>query len=198
MAGTARRVLRGLERCSLESGDDPRAEDDPLLATLTAAPIRSRIATGPDASRPWRPLGDRVESVGPPPAEGMPPPARFVREGAMSLHADVAVPANDRRRLERLARYVLRPPLAEDVAAPRGRTWATSVRGYGSLPWRVSIPRDQDRAAAACSSQASSPLGHTPSTTSSTATTASGTHAAGERVGALSQGSAKSTATTRR
>ncbi len=32
----------------------------------------------------------------------------------MSLHADVAVPARDRRRLERLCRYVARPPLASD------------------------------------------------------------------------------------
>ncbi len=30
----------------------------------------------------------------------------------MSLHADVAVPASDRERLERLCRYVARPPLA--------------------------------------------------------------------------------------
>jgi hypothetical protein len=30
----------------------------------------------------------------------------------MSLHADVAVPARDRRRLERLCRYVARPPIA--------------------------------------------------------------------------------------
>jgi hypothetical protein len=32
----------------------------------------------------------------------------------MSLHAAVAVPARDRRRLERLCRYVARPPLASD------------------------------------------------------------------------------------
>ena len=32
----------------------------------------------------------------------------------MSLHADVAVPARDRRRLERLCRYVARPPLAHE------------------------------------------------------------------------------------
>jgi len=32
----------------------------------------------------------------------------------MSLHADVAVPARDRRRLERLCRYVARPPLAAE------------------------------------------------------------------------------------
>jgi hypothetical protein len=32
----------------------------------------------------------------------------------LSLHADVAVPARDRKRLERLARYVARPPLASE------------------------------------------------------------------------------------
>ena len=32
----------------------------------------------------------------------------------MSLHADVAVPARDRRRLERLAKYILRPPICLD------------------------------------------------------------------------------------
>jgi hypothetical protein len=41
----------------------------------------------------------------------------------MSLHADVAVPARDRKRLERLCRYVARPPLALDrlEAMPDGR-----------------------------------------------------------------------------
>ena len=32
----------------------------------------------------------------------------------MGLHADVAVPARDPRRLERLSRYVARPPLANE------------------------------------------------------------------------------------
>jgi hypothetical protein len=32
----------------------------------------------------------------------------------MRLHADVAVPEYDRRRLERLCRYLARPPLALD------------------------------------------------------------------------------------
>jgi hypothetical protein len=41
----------------------------------------------------------------------------------MSLHADVAVPARDRQRLERLCRYVARPPIAIDrlEALPDGR-----------------------------------------------------------------------------
>ena len=41
----------------------------------------------------------------------------------MSLHADMLVPARDRNRLERLARYILRPPLSLDrlEAQPDGR-----------------------------------------------------------------------------
>ena len=39
---------------------------------------------------------------------------RVPQFGGMSLHADVAVPARDRRRLERLCRYVARPPLASE------------------------------------------------------------------------------------
>jgi hypothetical protein len=37
---------------------------------------------------------------------------RVPQHGGMSLHADVAVPTRDRRCLERLCRYVARPPLA--------------------------------------------------------------------------------------
>ena len=117
LAGTARRIRRRLEALGIEEGEDRLAEDEPLLAMLTAASIRSRIATGPEAGASWRRLGDRVD----PDAEeededGVEPgariPPRCVRHGGMSLHADVLVPARDRRRLERLCRYVARPPLA--------------------------------------------------------------------------------------
>ncbi len=60
MAGTARRVMRLLERRGLEEGDDPLASDDPLLATLMAASVRSLIATGREAGMPWHRLVDRV------------------------------------------------------------------------------------------------------------------------------------------
>ena len=39
---------------------------------------------------------------------------RIPQHGGLSLHAAVAVPARDRRRLERLCRYVARPPLANE------------------------------------------------------------------------------------
>ncbi|MCP5058546.1 MAG: transposase, partial [bacterium] len=61
MAGTARRIIRLLEHRNLEYGNPGPAEDDPLLATLMAASIHSRIATGPEAGQPWRRQGDRVE-----------------------------------------------------------------------------------------------------------------------------------------
>jgi hypothetical protein len=63
MAGTARRVIRLLEKRGLENEDDPLATDDPLLATLMAASVRSRIATGPEATRKLRLLPSAIASI---------------------------------------------------------------------------------------------------------------------------------------
>ena len=111
LAGTARRVARLVESRA-EGDDDVLARDEPLLATLAAASLRSRIAMGPGAGQRWRRLGDRAD-----PHNAEPDPEaslRIPQHEGMSLHADVAIPARDRRRLERLCRYVARPPLAND------------------------------------------------------------------------------------
>jgi hypothetical protein len=111
LAGTARRIHRLIEKRAADD-EDALARDEPLLALLAAASLRTRIATGPEAGAPWRRLGDRVE-----PSEGGGDPdasPRVPRSGGMSLHADVCVPARDRDRLERLCRYVARPPLAQE------------------------------------------------------------------------------------
>ena len=136
LAGAARRIRRRLERLGIEEGEDRLAADEPLLAMLGAASIRSRIATGPEAGAPWRRLGDRVDprsdgegEGGLEPGAGIPP--RCVRHGGMSLHADVAVPARDRRRLERLCRYVARPPLALE---------RLEERHDGRLAYRLKTP----------------------------------------------------------
>jgi hypothetical protein len=110
----ARRLQRLLERRGLLEPDapeaDPLAGEAPLLAELCAASVRGRIATGPRAGRPLLRLGDRidVEDV----AAGSGP--RCANVGGVSLHADVCAPARDRKRLERLCRYVSRPPIASE------------------------------------------------------------------------------------
>ena len=112
LMGVARRLVRLIE-ARAEGDEDALARDEPLLALLAQASLRTRIATGPEAGQRWRRLGDRVEpsTCSSTEAEGQ---AAVARHGEMSLHAAVAVPANDRRRLERLCRYVARPPIAHD------------------------------------------------------------------------------------
>jgi hypothetical protein len=114
LAGTARRIQRLIEA---RAGDDADAlaRDQPLLALLAAASLRTRIATGLHRGEPWRRLGDRVEAREAEASDGDPEAsARVPQYGGMSLHAGVGVPARDRRRLERLCRYVARPPLANE------------------------------------------------------------------------------------
>ena len=111
LAGTARRIERLLVSRA-EEEDDALAREEPLLAALAAASLRSCIAEGYALGEPWRRFGDRVDP-GDPLADPDAPP-RVAECRGMTLHAAVAVPARDRRRLERLCRYVARPPLAID------------------------------------------------------------------------------------
>jgi hypothetical protein len=114
LAGTARRIERLL--AGGIDDDDALARDEPLLALSAAASMRRRTATGAQQGARWRRLGDRIEPQDAEASDEHDPEAspRVPRHGGMSLHADVAVPARDRRRLERLVRYVARPPLAGD------------------------------------------------------------------------------------
>jgi hypothetical protein len=100
-----------------EDGDPseqgPLAEQHPLLATLAAASIQGRVATGPRAGQRLLRLGDRIDPEDLECLEASPTP-RCATAAGLSLHADVAVPARDRNRLERLARYCGRPPIATD------------------------------------------------------------------------------------
>ena len=110
LAGTARRIARLLDSRA-EEDDDPLARDEPLLAALAAASLNARIADGPQQGEPWRRIGDRVD---PDPDDDPDATPRVPQLRGMSLHADVSVPARDRLRLERLCRYVARPPLGNE------------------------------------------------------------------------------------
>jgi hypothetical protein len=114
----ARRLERLLVRRGFfEPADgeaDPLRTDAPLLAAVYDASVRGRLATGPRAGRRVQRLGDRFD-VDVEPTFGGP---RCASVGGVSLHANVAVPARDRARLERLCRYVARPPIATERLSP--------------------------------------------------------------------------------
>ena len=119
-----RRVARLVERRGLGPQTDPDEadalrRDEPLLAELYSASISGRVATGPRAGRRIARVGDEVD-----PEDGALPSGRCCASvGGFSVHAGVCVPARDRMRLERLARYAGRPPLATERLSllPDGR-----------------------------------------------------------------------------
>jgi hypothetical protein len=111
----ATRIARQLERRGLgpeadPSDADPLSEEEPLLAQLYGASVASRIATGRRAGQPVIRVGDCIDPNSVPELVG----ERCASASGLSLHANVAVPARDRKRLERLCRYVARPPVAAE------------------------------------------------------------------------------------
>jgi hypothetical protein len=103
----AARVLGLLERRGVLDPDslDSLADDSPVLAGISAASVRGLVATGDRAGRVVRRvLTDPAEPV----RAG---PLCFASRG-FSLHAATRIEASDRAGLERLCRYVARPPLA--------------------------------------------------------------------------------------
>ena len=107
-------VLSALHRDLADDSDEPPAVDDALAAC---------VQVGLSGSGP-------VVSDEQPPASRPMTVCRF----GMQLHAASTVDGRDRKRLERVCRYLLRPPFAHDAieALPDGR-----VRIHFSRPTRV-------------------------------------------------------------
>jgi hypothetical protein len=110
-----RRVARLMKRRGLGPQADPDEadalrRDEPLLAELYSASISGCVTTGPRAGRRVARVGDAedLEDAALPSGDGCAAVAGY------SVHAGVCVPARDRIRLERLARYAGRPPLATE------------------------------------------------------------------------------------
>ena len=123
-ATLARRVERlllkkGLLGAQAATYPDPLEMDESLLPQLYSASVQGRIASGPHAGQRLLRLGDRIDADRVKAISG----PRCASIQGFSLHADVCVPARDRRRLERLARYCARAPIATDrlSEAPDGR-----------------------------------------------------------------------------
>jgi len=103
----AKRVIRLLEKRGVLDGDslDPMVDESPVLAGLTAASVKGLVATGERA-------GYRVRRVLSDPAEAIKTGELCFASRGFSLHAASRVEAGDKDGLERLCRYVARPPLA--------------------------------------------------------------------------------------
>ena len=109
------RVRRLLERRRFgdrDGGDgapDASAEDAPVLAGIAAASVQGVVALGDRGGARVRRLGNQAEE------EETPMLGRcHARQDGFDLHAGVLVPAGERERLERVCRYALRPPVAQD------------------------------------------------------------------------------------
>jgi hypothetical protein len=115
LATTRHRVRRLLVRHGLEPADDATgpadrlAEESPVLAGIVGASVQGRVALGSRSGARVRRLGDARDTA----AVTSRGPRQAHLEG-FDLHANVWVWAHDRAGLERLCRYILRPPFAQE------------------------------------------------------------------------------------
>ena len=111
-----RRITRTLVRAGVLIEDPDRGESHPPyldlepdspLDQISAAAVRYRIVLGPLAGRKTMTLHDPAMVKQSTPSK----PLTVSRDG-FSLNAAVACRADDRRKLERVCRYLFRPPVA--------------------------------------------------------------------------------------
>jgi hypothetical protein len=101
-----------------DSGDDQLSLDHPALASCYRAATTGQQLLGEHPGQP------ALRLVGQPPRQRVRSQATLVAEvRGVNVHAQRVVDGRDRRQLERLCRYLARPPLAHDRLAqlPDGR-----------------------------------------------------------------------------
>jgi hypothetical protein len=108
-----RRVHRLLARRGVldDLAADRWHEEAPVLAGIAAASVQGRRALGARAGAAVRRQGASAEVLALAPSGFGPCHARW---NGFDLQAAVVVPPRDRARLERLCRYALRPPVAQE------------------------------------------------------------------------------------
>jgi len=95
-----------LDRHGFGANEEGDVDEDDSLALLQQASVGGYVAVGPRAGRRVR----RVQKLG---GREVALPPRTATCDGYNLNAGVSVKAEDREGLERLCRYVLRPPLAK-------------------------------------------------------------------------------------
>ena len=120
---------RGLDAEAEVQEADPLSNDDPGMASLLANSVRRKIAVGSNTGRGVVRLGDQIDGDHLDPFES----PRCAMVSGFSVHANVAIEARDRLRLERLCRYAARPAVATERLSelPDGRLLYRLKR-----PWR--------------------------------------------------------------
>ena len=98
------RMERWLRRQGLDLDEEEIADEDAFAAQASAS-VAGRVALGVRAGRRVR----RVRRVG---GREVRLPERCAQVGGFNLHAGVVIGAHNRTGLERLCRYIARPPLA--------------------------------------------------------------------------------------
>ena len=108
----ARHISRRVEKLILRQGlmsgaSDTEQNSQPFLMELYGAAVSGRVLSGPRAGQKAARMGDlendhRQETPSP----------RCVNVNGVGLHANTVIPAHDRMRLERMCRYMCRPPIA--------------------------------------------------------------------------------------
>ena len=138
-----RRVVRLLRRRGLLDEADELLQHDEDMETdedaervLLGASVAGRVALGLRA-------GKRPRALRGPPRPHRPLPPRCAVAGGFNLHADVRVAAHDVQALERLCRYIARPPISHDRLSrtPEGdvvltfkRAWDDGTRAHVLTP----------------------------------------------------------------
>jgi hypothetical protein len=112
------RLARVFERHGrlLEGDDDTPsvlADEQTVLASLYDASAADRQILGEAAGQATRKL---VRAA----AEVLPPNEALADVGGVNVHAGAAIDGRDRKRLERLCRYIARPPLAQERLEEHG------------------------------------------------------------------------------
>ena len=124
----AERAEKWLAQQGFGPDDDAQEEEDPddALPLMQAASIQGRLALGPRAGR----KAQTTQVVG---GRRWELPPRCATADGYCVHAGVVIGARNRSGLERLCRYVCRPPLAKErlVELPDG-----SLRLRLKTPWR--------------------------------------------------------------
>jgi hypothetical protein len=106
--------------------EDRLAQTEPLLAQLYGASITGTLVLGPKA-------GQRQMRLFGAPARGESEGVRVKNAYGFDVDASVRIPGHDRPRLERLARYMARPPLSKErLARQSDGTYRLTLK----KPWR--------------------------------------------------------------